>query len=135
MAANKKYEIRGFDRLSEHIYDRKVSCVLYVEASNESQLMTFKSKLRQKIRKAEKNNFLVAHGGLELLDDYYLIYAQKMLQFGSPPIGKVFFKNLLEDYTFGNAVAYTLVNGHVAYDRGQLNDSQLGMRLRFLKSD
>jgi hypothetical protein len=101
---DKKYEIRGFDRLSEHIYDRKVSCVLYVEASNESQLMTFKSKLRQKIRKAEKNNFLVAHGGLELLDDYYLIYAQKMLQFGSPPIGKVFFKNLLEDYTFGNAV-------------------------------
>lgn len=101
---NKKFEIRSFSKLSEHFYNKKVSCFLELKESNDSQLMSFKSKLRQKIRKAEKNNFTVVHGGQELLDDYYRIYAQKMLRFGSPPIGKIFFRNLLEDYTFGEAL-------------------------------
>lgn len=100
---DEKFEIRSFNKLTENVYDKKVSCLLEVKESNEEQLMMFKSKLRQKIRKAERINYKVLHGGIELLDDYYRIYSQKMLRFGSPPIGKVFFKNLLTDYTFGEA--------------------------------
>lgn len=98
-----KFEIRSFTKLTENVYNKKVSCVINVMDSNEAQLMTFKSKLRQKIRKAERINYKVRHGGLELLDDYYQIYSKKMLQFGSPVIGKVFFRNLLTDYAFGDA--------------------------------
>lgn len=100
---DKKFEIRSFTKLSEYSYDKKISCILEVHASHEEQIMTFKAKLRQKIRKAEKINYKICHGGLELLNDYYYLYAQKMLKFGSPPIGKVFFKNLLTDYKFGKA--------------------------------
>jgi hypothetical protein len=111
---DKKFEIRSFSKLSEHFYDKKLSCVLELKASSEEHIMTLKSKLRQKIRKAEKNDFIVRHGGLELLDDYYLMYAQKMLQFGSPSIGKVFFRNLMEDYTFGKALIT------VVYDKNKV---------------
>lgn len=99
----KKFELRSFTKITDHVYAKKVSCMLHVKGSNEEQMMTFKSKLRQKIRKAERINYKVLHGKLELLDDYYQIYAQKMLQFGSPAIGKTFFKNLLTDYSFGDA--------------------------------
>lgn len=111
---DKKFEIRSFSKLSEHFYDKKISCVLELKTSKEEHIMTLKSKLRQKIRKAEKNDFIVRHGGLELLDDYYNMYAQKMLQFGSPPIGKVFFRNLLEDYRFGKSLIT------VVYDRSNV---------------
>lgn len=99
----KKFEIRGFDKLTDNVYDKKLSCILEVKESYDAQLMTFKSKMRQKIRKAERINYNVSHGGMELLDDYYEIYSRKMLQFGSPAIGKVFFKTLLTDYDFGDA--------------------------------
>ncbi len=36
-----------------------------------------------------------------------------------------------EGQTFRSAVTHTFVNGHLAYHNGVLNDSQLGMRLRF----
>ncbi len=103
MLGNKKFEIRSFSKLSEHFFDKKVSCILDVQQSEEHQLKSFKSKLRTKIRKAEKNNFRICHGGLELLNEYYDLYSYKMLKFGSPPIGKTFFKNLLEDYAHGEA--------------------------------
>lgn len=108
---NKKFEIRSFAKLTENVYTKKVSCILNVEDSHEAQLMTFKSKLRQKIRKAERINYKVRHGGLEILDDYYQIYSQKMLQFGSPAIGKVFFKNLITDYAFGNVQITVIYDG------------------------
>lgn len=36
-----------------------------------------------------------------------------------------------EGQTFRSAVTHTFVNGHLAYNNGQLNDSRLGERLRF----
>lgn len=107
----KKFEIRSFSKLSEHVYDKKISCVLNVHESVDAQMMSLKSKLRQKIRKAEKIGYTTKIGGLELLDDFYGGYARRMLEFGSPPIGKVFFKNLLTDYEFGDVQIAVLYDG------------------------
>jgi dihydroorotase len=38
-----------------------------------------------------------------------------------------------DNYTFSSKVIQTLVNGHLAYDRGSFNQNQLGMRLLFQK--
>lgn len=107
----KRFELRGFERLSEHVYDKKISCVLQVQASEEAQMKLLKSKLRQKIRKAAKLGYHCTLGGIELLDDYYDLYIRKMLRFGSPPLGKVFFENLLTDYRFGEAQIAILYDG------------------------
>lgn len=103
LLGKEKFEIRTFEKLTDNVYDRKLSCVLKVYPSVDEQIMSFKSKLRQKLRKAEKKGFVVKHGREELLDDFYSLYSKKMLKFGSPPIGKIFYKNLLDDYEFGNA--------------------------------
>lgn len=107
----KKFEVRSFSKLSEHVYDKKISCVLNVHESVDEQMMSLKSKLRQKIRKAEKIGYITKLGGLELLDDFYDGYSRKMLEFGSPPIGKVFFKNLLTDYKYGDVQIGLLYDG------------------------
>lgn len=107
----KNFEVRSFEKLSEHVYDKKISCVLNVHESDESQMMALKSKLRQKIRKAGKLGYVCELGGLELLDDFHNLYTRKMLRFGSPPLGKVFFKNLLTDYQFGDVQIAVLYDG------------------------
>lgn len=107
----KDFEVRGFEKLSDHVYDKKVSCVLNVHESDEVQMMAMKSKLRQKIRKARKLGYVCKLGGIELLDEFYDLYTRKMLRFGSPPLGKVFFKNLLTDYRFGDVQVAVLYDG------------------------
>ncbi len=107
----KKYEIRSFSKLSEHVYDKKISCVLNVHESVDVQMMSLKSKLRQKIRKAEKLGYTTKIGGQELLDEFYWGYSRKMLEFGSPPLGKIFFKNLLADYKYGEVQIAVIYDG------------------------
>lgn len=107
----KKFEVRSFSKLSEHVYDKKISCVLNVHNTVEEQMMSLKSKLRQKIRKAERLDFSTKMGGIELLNDFYDGYSRRMLEFGSPPIGKVFFKNLLTDYKYGEVEIAVLYDG------------------------
>lgn len=111
MLPKTKFEVRCFEKLTDHVYDKKISCVLKLNATEEEQIMSFKSKLRQKIRKASKKGFNVRSGGMELLDDYYTLYSEKMLRFGSPPLGKVFYKNLLEMYEHGTARITILYDG------------------------
>ncbi len=106
-----KFEMRGFLPLSDNYQSHKISCVLNVQPTEEEQLLALKSKLRQKIRKAEKQGYRVEHGGVELLNDYFDLYAKKMLAFGSPPLGKDFFKALLTDYQFGEAVITMVYDG------------------------
>jgi hypothetical protein len=107
---SKKFEIRSFSKLSEHSYDQKVSCILEVRESEEAQIMSFTSKLRYKLRKSEKIDYQISHGGVALLKDYYDLYSRKMLKFGSPPIGKVFFQNLLEEYAYGEPQITVIYN-------------------------
>ena len=113
-----KFEIRSFERLTEHVYDKKVSCVLKLYSNAEEQMMSIKSKLRQKIRKASKKGFVMQTGGVELLHDFYDLYSKKMLKFGSPPIGRIFYKNLLELYEYGKAEITVLYDGKKVISAG-----------------
>ncbi len=98
---NTSFEARSFKKLTEHQYDKKVASIIKLKKDEEAQLNMLKPKFRRKIRNANKLNLRAVHGQAELLDDFYNIYARKMFQKGSPPLGKVFFKNLLEGYEHG----------------------------------
>lgn len=119
-----KYEVRSFDKLSENFTDQKISCVLNLKGSEDEMIMTIKPKLRQKIRKCSKQGFSVRSGGIELLDDFYTMFSRRMLMFGSPPLGRQFFKNLLEDYENGDPQIT------VIYDDGKVISS--GFSLSYL---
>ncbi|MGB5665573.1 MAG: GNAT family N-acetyltransferase [Maribacter sp.] len=115
---DQKFEVRSFEKLSKYYTDEKISCVLKLHGSNEEQLMGIQSKLRQKIRKSLKLNYTTKTGGIELLDYFYRIYSRRMLEFGSPVLGKVFFENLLEDYKFGDVQITVIFDNEKAISAG-----------------
>ncbi|CAN0594170.1 unnamed protein product, partial [Ectocarpus sp. 12 AP-2014] len=108
---NRKFEARSFSKLSQYRYSKKITSVVKLKPTVEEQFAELKSGFRRKIRKAEKLKLKAVCGGSELLDDFYTVYAKKMLEKGSPPFGKSFFKNLLEEYEFGLAKIFTLYDG------------------------
>ncbi len=101
---NNKFEVRSFDKWTDNLYENKISCIVELKATAEEQLMEFKSAFRTKIRKSAQHGFKVVRGSIDLLDDFYDVYSKKMLSKGSPPLGKIFFQNLLLDYKYGEAV-------------------------------
>lgn len=75
--------------------EHKVTMVLPLAPDEKMQWDGFNAKLRNQIRKAEKNDLSCVFGQLELLDDFYAIFARNMRDLGTPVYGKEFFRNVL----------------------------------------
>lgn len=108
---NNRFEARSFDKLTDNLYEDKITCIIDLKETEEEQLMEFKSGFRRKIRKSERLGFTIVRGNTDLLDDFYDVYTKKMLCKGSPPLGKSFFKNLLTDYKYGEALITAAYDG------------------------
>lgn len=78
--------------------EHKVTMVLDLAADVDSQWRAFNAKLRNQIRKAEKNELRCIVGHLELLDEFYLVFARNMRDLGTPVYAKGFFRNILEAF-------------------------------------
>ncbi len=93
--------------LSVSIQSHKVCMLLKLPSSSNQLMDNFKSKLRSQIRKAEKNGLQFMWGGLEELDDFYLIFCRNMRELGSPVHSKEWFKCIIQHY--GDSVRLGLV--------------------------
>ena len=100
--------IRDFKKISNFTLTEKVAHFLKLEDSSGKQFNNFSSKLRSQIRKATKNGLLVEQSSLE---DFYPIYINNMHRLGSPHLSKTFFRNLLENYSHGEAVVFSVKYG------------------------
>lgn len=98
-----KYEIRDTVKFSKYVYDEKILSYLELDDDVDMQWKKLSSDKRNHIRKGYKNGLSIKHGGGELLDDFYEIYAFNMRHLGSPPIEKSFFTNLIRNYKNGLA--------------------------------
>jgi len=114
----RKFEIRGFSKLTNYFNDQKIIAVVKLGESTEDQIMGLRASFRRKIRSAEKKSFITRRGGIELLDDFYSVYSQKMLEKGSPPLGKVFFHNLLSYYQYGEVMITVLYDNDTIVSAG-----------------
>ena len=76
----------------------KASMVLSLEPSIEEQFAAFSPKLRAQIRRPERENVSCKNGGLELLDDFYAVFAENMRDLGTPVYDKSLFSNLLKQF-------------------------------------
>ena len=76
--------------------EHKVTMVLPLLGDARAQWTAFNAKLRNQVRKAEKNGLDCGIGGVELLDDFYAVFARNMRDLGTPVYGKGFFRNVLE---------------------------------------
>lgn len=58
----------------------------------------FPAKVRNQVRKGEKNGFRVAWGGLELLDAFYDVFSRNMRDLGTPVYGQRLFASILRHF-------------------------------------
>jgi serine/alanine adding enzyme len=72
--------------------------ILELAPDIESQWRAFNAKLRNQIRKAEKSGLQSVLGDLELLDDFYAVFARNMRDLGTPVYPRRFFRNILEAF-------------------------------------
>jgi len=73
----------------------KVRAVLHISTDSPRMLRNLNPKVRASIRKAEKSDFTIVFGGMELLDDFYSVFCQNMRDLGSPVYDRRFFQSIL----------------------------------------
>ena len=76
----------------------KVRMLLDLPDSSKQLMESFKAKLRSQIRRPQKDGLFVQHGGIELLDHFYAVFAENMRDLGSPVHSKVFIGTLMREY-------------------------------------
>lgn len=80
-------------------YSDKVTMILALENNVANMWRAFKAKLRNQIRKAEKEQLKTQWTGSDGLMDFYSVYAHNMRDLGSPPHSFVFFERVLAEFS------------------------------------
>jgi len=78
--------------------ESKVSMILEFPSDPEQLWSGLKAKVRNQVRKAEKEGLSMTSGGRELLDGFFKIYVGNMRDLGSPSHSKKFFENICDAY-------------------------------------
>jgi FemAB-related protein (PEP-CTERM system-associated) len=72
---------------------------------------SFKSKVRNHVRKAEKSNIVAVDGHIELLDDFYRVYTIRMHELGTPAYPRKLMRYLLEAFPDNSRLFVARLNG------------------------
>ena len=88
-------------------YGDKSTLILDISPGAENLWKSFSPKVRNQVRKAQKNGLSVQIGGAELLDEFYRPFAVNMRDLGSPVHHPKFFTEIFR--VFGNDVRLALI--------------------------
>jgi FemAB-related protein (PEP-CTERM system-associated) len=99
-------ELRHTRNLFPELVSRrnKVAMRLVLERSAEHQWQCLDRKVRNQVRKAEKSGVVVEHGGIELLDRFYTVFARNMRDLGTPVYGAQFFREVVSTFPHSTRV-------------------------------
>lgn len=89
----------------------KVTMLLDLKENEEAQWSNFDAKVRNQVRKAEKNDLKTVIGGVELLDGFYEVFCRNMRDLGTPVYCRDFFRNVLEEFTDTTHIISVLHDG------------------------
>ena len=92
--------------------EHKVSMRLSLPKDFQTLMKSFPSKLRSQIRRPEKEGMQAKIGGIELLNDFYDVFARNMRDLGTPVYGKSFFRSILTTFPKETAICSVLWKGH-----------------------
>ncbi len=76
----------------------KVVMLLDLPAESETLWKDIGTKVRAQVKRPQREPVSSKHGGLDLLDDFYQVFAQNMRDLGTPVYSKKFFKSILETF-------------------------------------
>jgi FemAB-related protein (PEP-CTERM system-associated) len=93
-------ELRHSEQLCPELAPKrhKVAMRLPLARDPERQWDALDRKVRNQIRKGEKSELTVEHGGGEMVDEFYAVFARNMRDLGTPVYGKAFFAEVLRTF-------------------------------------
>jgi FemAB-related protein (PEP-CTERM system-associated) len=86
-----------FDFLTHRRTD-KVHMRMEIPTSGAALWEQIPAKVRNQIRKGQKNNFTVSWGREELLPDFFSVFSRNMRDLGTPTFGRRLFASILEQF-------------------------------------
>lgn len=94
-------ELRHHGQVADHPIlgakrDDKVLMVLDLPDSSDALWKAIHSKVRNQIRKGDKENLTLRWGGVDVLDDFYDVFAVNMRDLGTPVFSKRLFSSILK---------------------------------------
>lgn len=89
----------------------KVNMILALPASQDELWQSFTPKVRAQIKRPQRENPQVLHGGMEYLPEFYAVFAQNMRDLGTPVYGKIFFKNILDRFPDQSSIMIIKLDG------------------------
>lgn len=106
----KKVELRCASEIPflSDAYTDKVTMVLDLPESADQLWKNLDAKVRNQIRKAQKNDLIVKFGGSELLDKFYPIFCVNMRDLGSPVHSRQFFQEIIAEFADDARIAIVL---------------------------
>jgi len=125
-AGGSHLELRHTGRLFPELTARrhKVAMTLDLEGTPERLWDRLDRKVRNQVRKAEKSGLAAQHGGGELLEAFYTVFAHNMRDLGTPVYSAQFFKEVLSAFPdrarvflivhAGRPVAASIVHWHAS---------------------
>lgn len=95
----------------------KICMHLTLASDPEEIWKSFKPKVRNQVRKAEKSSIVVTDGRFDLLDDFYRVYTTRMHQLGTPAYPRVLMYNILRAFP-NNSRIFTVQLGELTVGAG-----------------
>jgi FemAB-related protein (PEP-CTERM system-associated) len=81
-----------------HQMSSKVHMRLALPASPGQLWDALDAKVRNQVRKGQKNNLTVVWGGQDLLEEYYAVFSENMRDLGTPVYGRALFRSILAQF-------------------------------------
>ena len=76
----------------------KVGMLLSLKQADGDQWQSIDRKVRNQVRKAQKASLQTVRGGIELLDEFYPVFARNMRDLGTPVYSKRLFERVLREF-------------------------------------
>ena len=89
----------------------KVAMLLDLAPTSDAQWTAFNSKLRNKIKRPEREGVTTRFGGAELVADFYRVFAQNMRDLGTPVYAPSLFRRITERLPDAARVSVVYVKG------------------------
>lgn len=92
----------------------KVVMLLDLPAESDILWKDIGTKVRAQVKRPQREPVSSKHGGLDLLDDFYQVFAQNMRDLGTPVYSKAFFKSILQAFPENTHIVCIYHNGKPA---------------------
>lgn len=113
------------DKLGAH-RDEKVRMVLDLPADAEALWKQINAKVRNQVRKGDASDLSLRFGGMELLDDFYGVFAINMRDLGTPVYSRRLFASILEQFHGDAELASVTCGGRAVAGALLVHDHRYG---------